>query len=206
MFSLDIPAGTTIESLVTEVVPAQHARSVPVDAPGDVFAVAVRIEGRGGWTVRICGREMTVVEGEAARPTLWMHADERVVERFLEDASESERAGARFASVSGVTTLSDPRVLKRVAMASGRVQLALYDDDGERLAVTFGFGNAARKPIDPEDADVVLEARREALERVLRGELGPEEALADGEVTLRGNRFLAMQLALAVAPFFPRKR
>jgi putative sterol carrier protein len=206
MFSLDIPAGTTVESLVTEVVPALHARCVGADAPRDVFTVTVRIEGRGGWTVTICGREMTVVEGEAARPTLWMHATERAVERFLEDALGPRRLVPTFPPVGGVTTMSDPRILKRVAMASGRVEHALYDDDGERLAATFGFGSAARKAIDPEDADVVVEARLVALERVLRGELGPEEALADGEVTLQGNRFLAMQLALAVAPFYAKKR
>jgi putative sterol carrier protein len=206
MLSLDIPADTTIESLVMEVVPALHARCVGADAPRDVFTVTVRVEGRGGWTARIRGREMTVVEGEDTRPTLWVHATERAVERFLEDALGPWRLAPRFAPVGGVVTLSDPRVLKRVAMASGRIELALYDHDGERLAATFGFGNAARKPIDPEDADVVVETRLAALERVLRGELGPEEALADGEVTLRGNRFLAMQLALAIAPFFPKKR
>jgi len=205
MFSLDIPAGATIESLLTEVVPALHARYVGADAPGDVFTITVHIEGRGGWTARIRGREMTVVEGEAARPTLWMHSSERTVERFIENARAFRRVGPGLAAVGSLTILSDPRVLKRVAMASGRVELALYDDDGERLTVTLGFGSAARKDIDPENVDVVLETRREALERVLRGEIGPEEALADGEVTLRGNRFLAMQLALAVAPFYPRK-
>jgi putative sterol carrier protein len=206
MFSLEVPADATLESLLTEVVPALHARCVGADAPTDVFTITVRIEGRGGWTARIRGREMTVVEGEAARPTLWMHSSERAAERFLQNARAPRRSGPGFAAAGGVATLSDPRVLKRVAMASGRVELALYDEDGERLAVTFGFGHAARKDIDPENADVVLETRREALERVLRGELGPEEALADGQVTLRGNRFLAVQLALAVAPFFPRRK
>jgi putative sterol carrier protein len=203
MFLLEIPPGTTVESLVTEVVPALHARLVGADAPTDVFTISVRIEGRGGWTVRVRGREMTVEEGEAERPTLWMHASELAVERFLEDAAGPKRLLPKFVPAGGVTTLSDPRVIKRVAMASGRIELALHDDDGERLAIAFGFGTAARKPIDPEDADVVIEARMTTVERVLRGELGPEDALADGDVTLRGNRFLAMQLALAVAPFYP---
>ena len=103
--------------------------------------------------------------------------------------------------------MSDPRVVKRVAMANGRpIELAVKDDDGERLAIAFGFGDAARKSIDPDDADVVVETRLGTLERVLRGELGPEDALADGDVKVRGNRFLAIQLALAVAPFYPAKR
>jgi putative sterol carrier protein len=206
MLPIEIPAGTTVESLVTEVVPALHARMVPDDAPADVFVVAVRVDGRGDWTVTIRGREMKVAEGAAARPTLWVHATERSVERFLEDAIGPKRFFPKFAPAGGVVTMSDPRVIKRVAMASGRIELALADVDGGRIAIVLGFGEAARKGIDPEEAEVVVETRMATLERVLGGQLGPEDALADGDVKVRGNRFLAMQLALAVAPFYPAKR
>lgn len=206
MLPIDIPEGTTVESLVTEVVPALHARLVDSGAPADPFEIAVRVEGRGGWTVRIRGREMTVETGEATRPTLWMHTTERAVERFLADATGPRRFLPKFVPAGGVTTMSNPRVVKRVAMASGRIELAVEDEDGERLTVAFGFGAATRKAIDPDDADVVIETRLATLERVLCGELGPEEALADGDVKVRGNRFLAMQLALAVAPFYPARR
>ena len=90
-------------------------------------------------------------------------------------------------------------------MADGRVELAL-DDDGERIAIVFGFGGATRRAIDPEDADVVIETRRVTFERILRGELAPDEVLSDGDVKVRGNRLLALQLALAVGPFYPPKR
>jgi len=206
MLPIEIPPGTTVETLVTEVVPALHARMVPADAPTDAFTVAVRIDGRGDWVVRIRGREMTVEEGETERPTLWVHTTERAVEVFLEDAMGPKRFLPRFAPSGGVATMSDPRVVKRVAMASGRIELAMADFEGERLAIVFGFGAATRKPIDPDDAEVAIEARFATVERVLSGELGPEEALADGDVKVRGNRFLAMQLALAVAPFYPAKR
>jgi putative sterol carrier protein len=206
MLPIDIPAGTTIESLVTEVVPALHARMVSADAPADVFVVTVRVDGRGDWTVTIRGSEMKVAEGAAPRPTLWIHTTERSAERFLEDATGPKRFLPKFAPIGGVGTMSDPRVVKRVAMASGRIELAVSDVEGERMAIVFGFGDAARKDIDPEDADVVVETRLTTIERVLGGELGPEEALADGDVKVRGNRFLAMQLALAVAPFYPAKR
>jgi putative sterol carrier protein len=206
MLPIDIPAGTTVETLVTEVVPALHARMVADDVPADLFVVSVRVDGRGDWTVTIRGREMRVAEGAAARPTLWVHTTERSVERFLEDATGPKRLLPKFAPAGGVATMSDPRIVKRVAMASGRIELALADVDGDRLAIVFGFGDAARKEIDPDDADVVVETRMATLERVLRGELGPEDALADGDVKVRGNRFLAMQLALAVAPFYPAKR
>jgi putative sterol carrier protein len=203
MLPIEIPEGTTVASLVTEVVPELHGRMVGADAPGEAFSVAVQIDGEGSWVVRIRGREMTVEEGEVDRPTLWIHTTARAVERFLEDALGPKRLLPRFAPVGGVGTMSDPRVIKRVAMASGRIELAAVDDDGERIAMVFGFGSATRRPIDPEDADVVVEARLSTLERVLGGELGPEDALADGDVTVRGNRFLALQLALAVAPFYP---
>jgi hypothetical protein len=217
MLPIEIPEGTTIESLVTEVVPALHARMVapaPAGAPADAFVVAVRIEGAGDWTVRIRGSVMTVEEGleeggkkgGAGQPTLWMHTTDRAVERFLDDATGPRRFLPKFVPAGGVTTMSDPRVVKRVAMASGRIELAVHDEDGSRLAVAFGFGHAARKPIDPEGADVIVETHLATLERVLRGDLGPEEALADGDVTVRGNRFLALQLALAVAPFYPPRR
>jgi hypothetical protein len=203
---LDIPAGTSIESLLTEVVPALHGRLVPEAAPRDPLDVAVRIEGRGSWTLRIRGRSMAVDPGEDARATLWVWASERSAERFLEDAAGPKRLAPRFAAVGGVATMSDPRVVKRVAMASGRIELATVDESGERMSVVFGFGAAARRRIDPEDADVIVETQLATIERVLRGEMAPDDALADGGVTVRGNRLLAMQLALAVAPFYPSRR
>jgi putative sterol carrier protein len=91
-------------------------------------------------------------------------------------------------------------------MASGRIELAAIDEEGVRMAMVFGLGAATRRRIDPEDADTVVEMRLATIERVLRGELAPDQALADGHVTVRGNRLLAMQLALAVAPFYPPRR
>jgi hypothetical protein len=38
---------------------------------------------------------------------------------------------------------------------------------------------------------------------MLDGALPPQDALVDGDVTVRGDRLLALQLALAVAPFYP---
>ena len=214
MLPIDIPAGTTVESLVTEVVPALHAKHVgPVgkDVPLDPFVVAVRVEGAGAWTVTIRGPVMTVEDGESPRPTLWLWTTNSAAEWFLEDARGPKRLLPRIVPpAGGAVLLSDPRIVKRVAMASGRVELALRtgggeDDEGERIAVVLGLGDAARRAIDPEDADTLLEAGLPTIERVLRGELGPEQALSDGDVTVRGNRFLAMQLALSLAPLYPGK-
>ncbi len=205
---MEIPAGTTVHSLVESVVPALHAQLVPADASVEPFTVAVRVGDAGSWTVHIRGRHMSVVAGEVASPTLWLFTTVRAVERFLEDATGPRRLLPRFEPVggaAGAAALSDPRLVRRVAMANGRMELAVLDDDGERLAIVMGFGGAARKPIDPEAADVVIEAGIGTLERVLAGTLAPEDALVDGDVKVRGNRMLALQLALAVAPFYPAK-
>jgi hypothetical protein len=213
MLPIDIPPGTTVESLVTEVVPSLHGRLVGKDVPQDPFAVAVRIEGAGVWTVTVHGNVMTVEDGEAARPALWMWTTARAVEWFLEDARGPKRLMPRVVPpAGGPLLLSDPRIVKRVAMASGRVELALRTGAGadgtslgeeERLVIVLGLGEAAKRAMDPEDADTCIEAHLPTLERVLRGELGPEQALGGGDVSVRGNRFLALQLALSLAPLYP---
>jgi putative sterol carrier protein len=212
MLPIDIPLGTTAESLVTEVVPALHARLVGKEVPRDPLPVTVRIEGVGAWTITIQGNVMTVEDGESPQPALWMWTTARAVDWFLEDARGPKRLMPRVVPPAGGALLvSDPRIVKRVAMASGRVELALRtgagkkEEEDERLVVVLGLGAAAKRAIDPEDADTCIEAELPALERVLRGELGPEEALGDGDVAVRGNRFLAMQLALSLAPLYPGK-
>jgi hypothetical protein len=206
MLPLDVPPNTTVESLVTDVIPELHERLVVDGGPTDVFTIAIRIDGRGSWTARIRGREMQVQEGEAERPTLWMYTTERMAERFLADALGPKRLLPKPPGgkpESGVLTMSDPRVIQRLALANGRIELAVVDEVGERIAVVFGFGDAARRPIAPEAPDTVAEAPFATLEAILCGEQGPEEALSNSDVTVRGSRLLALQLALAVAPFYP---
>lgn len=203
--AFEIPPDTTVRSLIESVAPAIHARLVPEDAPTEALVVNVRVDDAGSWTVHIRGREMRVVEGEADRPTLWLFTTARTIELFLEDAAGARRFAPRFEPGARAALLSDPRLVRRAAMAHGRIELALRDVDGERLAVVFGFGHAARKRIDPDDPDVVVESGLATVERMLAGTLAPEAALADGDVRVRGNRMLALQLALAVAPFYPKK-
>jgi hypothetical protein len=209
LFPLDIPPGATLESLVTETIPAAHARWVDGGGSTEVLLVAVRIEGLGAWTFRIQGGAMRAEPGEAARPTLWVYTTAASAERFLADALGPRRlmpkVDPKTFAESAPKMLSDPRVIRRVAMASGRLEVAVVDEDGARLAVVFGFGDAARKTIDPDDPDTVVEVPIATLDGILRGERAPEEALAAGDVAVRGRRLLAMQLALAVGPLYPKR-
>jgi putative sterol carrier protein len=200
-----IPPDTTIESLVTTIIPALHTRLVPDGGPSDLFTIAVRIEGCGSWTVRIVGREMRVEEREAERATIWMYLSKSSAERLLADALGPRRLWPDpmvGPPAKGVPWMSDPRVLKRLALANGRIELAAVDEGGGRLAVVLGLGDATRCAILPEEPDAVAEAALTTLEAIIRGEQGPEEAISSGEVTVRGSRLLALQLALAVAPFY----
>jgi hypothetical protein len=205
MLPLDLPPDTTLESLVTDAIPALHARLVGAGGPTGGFTVALRIDGRASWTIRIRGREMLVDEGEEPRPTLWMYTTEEIAERFLEDALGSKRLVPKPASANGVTLLSDPRLVQRVAMANGKIELVVIEEDGSRLSATFGFGSATRRPIDPDKPDTVVEVPVATLHSVMSGGRTPEDVLSAGDVTVRGSRLLAMQLALAVAPFYPKR-
>ena len=155
MLPLEIPADTTVESLIRSVVPDLHGRLVPDDAPRDPLPVGVRVEGLGSYAVTIRGRQMQVADGEAERPAVRFFTTARAVERFLEDALGPRRFLPKAPPAGlGVGIVTDPRVVKRVAMASGSIELALRDVDGERVAVVLAFGDAARKDADPEDPDV----------------------------------------------------
>jgi hypothetical protein len=204
MLPLDIPAGTTVDSLVREVIPDLHRRLVMGDVPDDVLVIAVRIEGTGDYTVHIRGADMRVETGHGGgRPALWFFTTSAAAERFLEDAAGPRRF---LPKATPPVLLSDPRVVKRAALASGRLELALRDVDGERISVVLGFGHAARRRIDPDEPDATVEVDAATLERILGGTLSPEAALTEGAVQVRGSRMLAMQLALAVAPFYPQTR
>ncbi len=195
-----------MESLVTSVLPALHATYVPDDVPSEPFMLSLRIEGSGGWTAQIRGRHMQVERGEADCPTLWLFTTTPTVERFLEDAASEGRFLPKSLPPAGsVCVLTDPRLIKRIALANGRMELALRDAGGERLAVFLGFGDSARRPPGAVRADVAIEATLPALERILGGALPPDEALLAGHVEVRGNRLMAIQLALAVAPLYVRK-
>jgi putative sterol carrier protein len=205
MFPIDIPAGTTLETLFTEVVPSLHERLVTDDSTDEYVAV-VRVEDGPSYTYVIRGSSIRVDEGEADRVKLWIAFKRDTVELFLADWMGPKRFVPTYVPPGGIVLFTDPRILKRLVIASGKLEIALSDFEGGRVAMTVACGDAAKKGIDTDDPNVVLEGKTRALEKVLSGELAPEEALVDGDVSVKGNRFVAMQVALALAPFYPAKR
>ncbi len=206
MFPIVIPPGTTVESLFTKFAVELHKKYVTESAKDEQVA-AVRIEGGPSYTYRVRGRDLFVEEGEPKSAALWMVMKIETVERFLADWTGPKKYFPRFAPPPGaLVMLSDPRVMKRLAMVSGRVELALVDFEGERISIVVGCGDAAKKGIDTYEPDVVIEAKTKTFDKLLAGQLAPEDALADGDVVQRGKKLVAMQLVLALAAFYPAKK
>lgn len=206
MFPIEIPAGSTVESLFTDFAVELHKRFVTEHAKEEHVA-AVKIFGGPSYTYRVRGRDLLVEEGEPRSAPLWMATKLETVERFLADWTGPKRYFPRFAPPAGaLVMLSDPRVMKRLGMVSGRVEMALVDFEGDRVSMTIGCGEAARRGIDVDDPDVVIEAKTRTFDKLLEGKLAPEDALADGDVVQKGKKLVAMQLALALAAFYPARR
>jgi putative sterol carrier protein len=206
MFPFEIPVGATVESLFTEVIPAAHARLVPASAGAETFVAVIAVEGDASYTATVRAGGIDVRKGEEKGPAFWMVVDADAVQMFLDDWTGAKRYVPTFTPPGDLRFPSDPRVLKRIAMVSGKVQLALSDFEGERITMTVASGAAAKKTIDTDDPDVVVELSSDVFLRLLRGEIAPETAIVDELVTVKGKKLVAMQFALALAPFFPISR
>lgn len=201
MLPFPIAPGTTPHDLFTRVLPEAHARLVPDGA--DEARMLVRVEGLATYALDARGSRLDVVETDQDRAPLWLCVARAAVEAALDDWTGKKRLVPRFEG-GAMPMLTDPRLLKRLALASARVEVAIADFDGQRLAMTLGAGDAAKRGIDPEDPDTVVEATMDTVDAVLSGRLRPEDAIAEGRVALRGKKMTAMQIALALAPFLPR--
>jgi putative sterol carrier protein len=207
MLPFDVPPGTTLESLFTEVIPRAHALMVPAGqqpGPGDRFVAVHSVRGWKTFTFEIRGGRLDVREGHAAQPDFWIHVERDAIQTFLDDWMGDKRLLPK-SMPKDLVGITDPRVLKRLALVSGKAELALSNLGGKRVSMTVACGAAAKKPIESDDPDVVLEADAATFLRLVEGTLPPEDAIADGAVVVRGKRMLAMQLAFAFAPFYPKR-
>jgi putative sterol carrier protein len=202
MLPFVVPPGTTLESLFHDVIPRAHAQLVPAASHRDRFVAVHAVKGWKTVTFTIRGGTLEVREGAESAPDFWIHVERDAVEMFLADWMGNQRLLPKRMP-KDMVAISDPRVLKRLALVSGKAELAL-DLNGKRVAMTAASGLAAKKAIDPEDPDVILESDASTFARLVEGSLPPEDAIADGAVVVRGKRLIAMQLAFAFAPFYPK--
>jgi hypothetical protein len=211
MLPFEIPAGTTARSLFETVLPTAHKQLVPAEAGNPELTLAVRVgdsealrEGGGslGYTFIFRGSEVTIVEGEQPA-NLWIAVQKKTLERFLGDWMGERRFAPKFTPRGGALLLTDPRIMKRLVMVTGRIELALPDFEGERASFFVGAGGGKKIAIATDAPDVVIEATVPTFERLLAGTLPPDEAIGGNHVTLRGKKLVAMQFAFALAPFFP---
>jgi putative sterol carrier protein len=148
---------------------------------------------------------MSVRKGEEKNVDARLRFRARDAQAFLDDWTGPQKLVPKVKPPGDLLLLSDPRILKRLKLATGAIELAIrdFEEDGERrrVALSIAVGAPAKK-VDP-DPDVVVETSMKTYLRLLGGEIGPEDALADGDVVVKGKRFVAMQLVFAVAPLFP---
>jgi hypothetical protein len=211
MLPFEIPTGTTSRTLFETVLPDAHKKLVPASAGKDELTLAVRIGGNEalseggsahGHTFTFRGSDVTVDASE--RPAnLWIAVQKKTLDRFLADWMGERRFAPKFTPRGGALLLTDPRIMKRLVMVTGCIELALPDFEGERASFFVGAGGGRKIDIDPESPDVVIEATVPTFERLLAGALPPDEAISGSHVTIRGKKLVAMQFAFALAPFFP---
>ncbi len=202
-----LPPGTTLRSLVEEVVPEMHRTLVPKTEAGR-YTVSVTLAQRGAgdaFELAVNGAEVKASRGAGGGDVaLWV--DATIAQAFLDDWAGIGRFRPKFVPKAGPTAPTDPRLLKRVAMVSGVFELALTDFEHAgrktRAAIRIALGAAGKKPLDEDTkVDVTLETTVATYERLLAGDVPPEEALDHPDVAVRGKRFIAMQAALALAPW-----
>jgi len=206
MFLFSIPDGSTIESLVTEVVPKAHAEHVPESAGIERTVVGLHYSGGGPSFRIVCeGRRLVVERGRADDADLWASTPKRTALAFLADWTGEKKLLPSFAPPGDLKMITDPRMLRRLKLVSGRIELAISDFAGGPALLTAATGAVAKKGVILDEPDVRIETTMKTYARIVSGALGPEDALADGDVKISGKRLLAAQFAMAVAPLYPAR-
>ncbi len=201
MKPIELPAGTTVTSFVEEVLAKEHEARVADDGP-ETFVVHARIEGLDSYTITVRGRALSVEHGEVGKAQLWIATDASCAARALDDALGDGRLLPDVREPSAVPAVTDPKLLRRLVMVSGSVRAELIGFGDAPLWVAFGAGaRAARIDVERTDAEVSLPMS--VLEQLMSLSKRPDEALKDVSVKTKGNLFVPMQVALALAIMLP---
>lgn len=198
MIPRTLPAGTTLRSLVSKLIPEDHAAHVPGDA-GDA-KVSLHFVGGPSFLLTARGNRLDVEETpRAEQAPLMLGIEEATAQRFLDDWLGPQKLAPSF-EPRGIAAITDPRLLRRVSGVRGVVSMTLDDFEGGAATLLVAAGPNASLYDDPEAS---VHIQMPSFLRVLAGKLRPDEAIADGHVTLQGKKLVAMQFALALVPFFP---
>jgi putative sterol carrier protein len=200
-----VPAGTSVASFFERVLPEAHRTAVPADASAGELAILVRIETGDGYLYSIRGRDVSVTRADKAEAHLVLTTTADALAFFLADWSGPRRFAPSFVPAQGVRLITDPRVVKRLAQATGKIELLLtgLEAGDARLVLSAAGGKKHRENGRP--ADAAIETKVSVFEELLGGRLLPDEAITAAHVSVRGKKLVALQFAFAVAPFFPVK-
>ncbi len=200
MIPRNLPPGTTLRSVMEDLLPADHAAHVPADA-GDA-SVGVRFVDGPCYSLVATGRRLTVTETpRVVEAPLLLSVDLETAQVFLDDWLGPQRLAPSF-EPRGLQSVTDARFLRRVSAVKGVMSLTLDDLDGGPATLVVAAGPDASLYDDP---DASVHVGMAAFQRVLAGTLTPDAAIVDGHVALSGKKLVAMQFALAMVPYFPER-
>ena len=198
MLPRKLPPGTTLRSLIEVLLPEDHVANVPPDAGEGT--VSLRFADGPSYLLRASGNKLTVTETpRVADAPLMLSVRESTAQLFLDDWMGPQKLAPSF-EPHGLTSITDARFLRKVSSVKGVLSLTLDDFEGHAATLLIAAGPDASVYDDP---DAEIHIKLPAFLQILAGKLGPDEAIADGHVTLTGKKLVAMQFALAVAPYFP---
>ncbi len=202
MKPIDLPSDTTIHSFVHEILPREHRARVS-SASVEPLVVVARLEGHASYTVRVRGDTLTIEGGEADAPSFWIATDAASADWLLADALGAAEFLPDVLDPSKVPAMTDPRLLTALARVEGSVRASLSGVGAREPWIAFGAGRA-KKRIDPDSVDCEVVVPVSVARQVVALTKRPEDALRDASVELVGNKFVAVQAALALAQLLPR--
>jgi putative sterol carrier protein len=200
MIPRQLPPGTTLSSLITELLPEDHRANVPKDA-GDA-TVSVSFGSGASYLLHARGAELEVTETRGVEDALVsLRVEERTAQLFLDDWLGPQKLAPSF-EPRGLASITDARFLRRVSAVKGVLSLTLDDFEGGEATLLLASGKGASLYDDP---DAEIHIKLPAFLELLSGRLTPDAAIAEGHVTLKGKKLVAMQLALTLVPYFPAR-
>jgi hypothetical protein len=208
MLALSIPADTTPESLIRDVLPREHKAHVPAGTRGK-SKIGVTID-RASWALSVDGLSATATEDRDLEGCDFrLHTTRAAALAFIADWLGPKTLLPTALPAGDLPRVpTDPRILARVTAVTGSLELALRDLEiggkKTRVSIVIVAGSATKKKYFYEEPDAIVETSVATYKRILAGKLTPDAALADGDVTVSGKKLVAMQYAFAVAPFQPK--